>query len=339
MRNIKAVVYGIGEMGKITARMMLEKGIEITGAIGNKSNIGMDLGETIGLDHPLNVIISNVAEDVFKKEKADIVVMSVGSMMEPMYPHFQKCLKNNMNVITIAEEAFYPWRISPKYSKNLDELAKKHGVTLTACGIQDIFWLNLLTVLSGASGLIESVLGQAISNADNYGPLAVEALNIGETKEKFYKKQEKTGTNLSFFGIALESIIADLGLKISKKKERMEPILCTEDMVSKSLGKTVKSGLVIGGNQITEIDTKERIYFRSEFISKILKAGETEKSKWIIKGVPDLYLENENLPGPLATCAAMVNRIPDVINSIPGFITAEKLPKPKIKFNFSISGK
>jgi 4-hydroxy-tetrahydrodipicolinate reductase len=336
MRNIRAIVYGIGEMGKIASRMMLEKGVEIAGAIGNKSNVGKDLGEIIGLDHPLNVTISNKAEAVLKKEKADIVVMSVGTTMEQMYPHFRKCLENGVNVITIAEEAFYPWRIYPKYAQELDELAKEHSVTLTAVGIQDVFWLNLLAVLSGASHSIKSVLGQAISNADNYGPLAIETLSIGATEEEFYKNRETPGKEWSCFGIALESIIADLGLNISKRKEWVEPILCTENTKSKILGETIRKGLAIGKNEITEIDTEEHISFRVEFISKILKNDERETSGWSIKGVPDLYLENKNLPGPLATCAAMVNRIPDVINSVPGFITVNKLPKPKIKFNFSI---
>jgi 4-hydroxy-tetrahydrodipicolinate reductase len=98
-----------------------------------------------------------------------------------------------------------------------------------------------------------------------------------------------------------------------------------------SLGKTIKRGLVIGQTEITEIDTKEGIRFRAEFISKILQKDEVETSKWFIKGAPDLYLENPNLPGPLATCAAMVNRIPDVINCEPGYITVEKLTKPKYK--------
>ena len=334
MRKVKAVVYGVGEMGKIATKLMIEKGVEITGAIGNKSNIGEDLGDVIGLDHALNVKIRNDADSALSDSQADIVVMSVGSHMDDMHPHFKKCIENDKNLITIAEDLFYPWRIFPEISSDLDNLAKEHGVTLTAGGIQDIFWLNMLTILSGASHSIESVLGQATSNIDEYGPLATELVGVGLTEEQFKNKlKEKENNGYSFFGIALEAIIADLGLELNAWKEWFEPIVYNEDIECKSMEKIIEKSLVVGMKQITEIGTKQKILFRSEFITRILRKDETEDSNWFIKGTPDLYLSNINLPGPLATCAAMVNRIPDVIKSKPGLITVDKLPKPKFRYS------
>jgi 4-hydroxy-tetrahydrodipicolinate reductase len=45
-----------------------------------------------------------------------------------------------------------------------------------------------------------------------------------------------------------------------------------------------------------------------------------------VSGEPDLRLTNPAVPTMMSTCCQMVNRIPDVINAPPGFITIEKLP-------------
>ncbi len=45
MERIKAIVYGLGEIGKLITKLMVEKGVLIVGAVGHVSNIDKDLGE------------------------------------------------------------------------------------------------------------------------------------------------------------------------------------------------------------------------------------------------------------------------------------------------------
>ena len=42
MRRIKAVVYGVGAMNSVATRMMLEKGVDIVGALARMVGHGCD---------------------------------------------------------------------------------------------------------------------------------------------------------------------------------------------------------------------------------------------------------------------------------------------------------
>lgn len=174
MEKIKAIVYGVGEMGKIMTKLMVEKGVLIVGAVGHISNVGKDVGEVVGLGYPLNVKISNDADAVLGEQKADIAVVALFSEMEMMYPHLEKCIENGLNVVTTAEEALYPWPTSPELAAKLDKLAREHGVTLTGSGSDDALSVNLMSILTGCSHTIETVVTKSKFNADDYGPVVAE---------------------------------------------------------------------------------------------------------------------------------------------------------------------
>lgn len=332
MRRIKAVVYGVGEMGKLMTRLMVEKGVDVVGAIDNRPNVvGKDLGEVSGLGYLLNVTINDDADAVFSSVEADIAVMAFCSEVKTMFLPAKKCIEHGMNVISLTEESLYPWTTSPELTLELDRLAKNYGVTVTGGGIQDIIWINLVSVLTGGSHTIEYVLGQTTGNADDFGPVVIEHFYVGETKEGFKNKVKEAKLEEGYMGLALESLIADLGLTIKEKTQGIEPVIAEEDVNSKSLGRIIKKGEVLGAAQIDEITTEQGIKFRAEFIMKVYREGENDKSRWVIKGEPDLYLGNDKFPGRILSCTPMVNRIPDVINSEPGFITVEKLPKLKFR--------
>jgi len=331
MRRIKAIVCGVGEMGRLFTKLMVERDIEIVGAIGNRSNIGKDLGEVAGLGYPLSVTISNDAEAVLSSANADIAIMSFCSDMQAMCIHCKQCIEHGVNVISITEEALYPWTTSPEITKELDELAKKHGVTVTGSGIQDVNWISLISTLTGASHKIESVLGRATGNADDFGPVVAGHFFVGDTVDEFENKIHKQDLEEGFMGIALEAVISDVGLTIKEKRQSMEPIIANKDINSTALGRIIKKGELLGAAQIDEMTTEEGVNFRAEFIMKVYQEGEEDTNVWFIKGYPDLYMKQEKFAGAIMTCTPVINRIPDVINSEPGFITVEKLPKLKFK--------
>ena len=61
--NIRVVVYGVGAMGAIATRLLLDKGATIVGAVGrSRSKVGRDLGDVAGLGSHLGVTLNGNAQ-------------------------------------------------------------------------------------------------------------------------------------------------------------------------------------------------------------------------------------------------------------------------------------
>jgi len=257
--------------------------------------------------------------------------------MERMYPIFNKCIENGINVITSSEEALYSWTSSPELTTELDKLAKENGVTLTASGLQDVFRVNLISLLTGANHTIESISGMQKYDLSQSGPASIANYCIGDTKDECYKKIRERGPGLNSFKISMETLIADLGLTITKIEESDEVITDKIDVEVKGvISAIVKKGLVTGMTKVINIETEQGIKFHGEKISKAFNQEEKAEGnlhEWFIKGVPDIHLKVrlDEIEAKSATVAQIVNRIPDVINSEPGYVTVEKLDKLKFR--------
>ena len=331
MDNIKAIVYGVGAMGKMMTKFMVEKGVVIVGAIGHVSNIDKDLGEVADLGYLLNVRISDDADAVLSEQKADIAVVALFTEMDTMYPHLVKCLENGLNVITTAEEALYPWPTSPVLTAKLDKLAKKNGVTVTGSGFDEGPLVNFADMLSGGSHHIESLATRQQFNVDDYGPALAEYLHVGDSKDEFDKWLKERPLEYGYSRGIVECQIADLGLSVKSVRQTFEPILTDCDLEAKKLGQLIEKGKVRGMLEVMEVETQQGVRFRSEQIGKAYLPNEEDYTEIYIKGIPDLHLVNKKVATDVVTCAQMVNRIPDVINAEPGYVTAGKLPKLKYR--------
>lgn len=64
LSGTRVVIYGVGAMGAIATRLVLDKGGEIVGAIGRSLlKEGRHLGEVAGLGRPLGVNVETIDED------------------------------------------------------------------------------------------------------------------------------------------------------------------------------------------------------------------------------------------------------------------------------------
>lgn len=331
-RPVRAIVYGVGAMGSIIARLALDKGVEIVGAVARSpAKVGRDLGEVAGLGRETGVVVEADARRALAGG-ADIALVSVASYLSVMFDHFRLCLEHGCNVVTIEEEAVYPWSTAPELARELDRIARRHGVTLAASGAQDVFWLHIVGVLMGAAHRIESVSGRCTWNADDYGPEVAAHVHVGETPEEFERFLAEQGWPDFVVRATLEALIAEVELTPRAVVPRVTPVLAEIDRPCKALGRVIPAGRVVGVVDSVTIETEEGPVFSFEMGGRIYEPGETDVNEWMVRGEPaELRLVNEHVPTRLITCTTVVNRIPDVINAEPGLVTLDRLGKPRYK--------
>ena len=80
-------------------------------------------------------------------------------------------------------------------------------------------------------------------------------------------------------------------------------------------------------------ETTEGITIEAECIGKVYAPDEFDKNEWTVFGEPDTTLVINKPDTVRLTCATIVNRIPDVIASKPGFIPTCEMGELKYQKN------
>ena len=341
-RKIKVVQYGAGKMSVYTMRYVYEKGAEIVGAVDtNPDVIGKDIGEIIGSENKgVKVVSLEEAENMMKETNPDIAIVTTMSLFSDVEESLMLCAKLGINAITTCEEAFYPMNSNPVATKKVDELAKQNGCTITGSGYQDIYWGQLISSIAGSTHQITEIKGSSSYNVEDYGIALAKAHGAGLTLEEFDKQvasvdriSDEERQEMINKGEYLPSymwnvngwLCAKLGLTVKSQTQKTVPQTHTEDIASSTLNMTVKAGDATGMSAVVTTETEEGITIESECIGKVYSKDDFDKNEWTIIGEPNTTLVINRPSTVELTCASIVNRIPDVINSRPGYVPTEEM--------------
>lgn len=330
MKKVRIVHYGVGVVGGLIAKFLLEKeGVDIVGAIDiAKDKVGKDLGEVLGLRRKLGINVSNDTDSVLKQTKPDMAIHTTSSFLKDTYPQITSIVKHGVNVVSTCEELSYPYVTEPELAKKLDALAKENGVTVLGTGINPGFLMDTLVIaLTAPCEKIEKIEVTRVMNAAMRRVPFQKKIGAGLTVEEFRQKIEKkqiTGH------VGLEQSIAMIADALRWKLDRIaiesvEPVKAKKAVESKDI--KVKTGNAAGLRQKAKgiMNGKEVIVL--DFQAYI--GAEEEYDAITIKGVPMISQKIQPcVHGDIGTIAMVVNMIPKVTNAPAGLITMKDLPVP-----------
>jgi 4-hydroxy-tetrahydrodipicolinate reductase len=333
MKPIRVLQWGLGAMGSGMARLMLEKaGLKIVAAVDGKPDfVGKDLGEVLNVDKKLGVIVTNKPEDVLKKEEVDIVVIATTSWTKEQLPDLRKIIKAGVNCISIAEEMSDPEAQNPDISKELDELAKEHGVSVLGTGVNPGYVLDLLVVmLTGGNHRVERIEASRVNDLSPYGPTVMKTQGVGTTPEEF-RAGVADGSIVGHVGFpeSIHMISQALGLGVDSIEESREPIV--SNVYRETPHVKVEPGMVAGcahigigyrgGQEVVKLIHPQQIHPHLE---------DQATGDYInIYGKPEIHMAiKPEIAGGVATMGIAVNMIPHVVAATPGLKRMIDLPVP-----------
>ena len=336
-RKVKVVQYGVGKMSLYTMRYVYEKGGEIVGAVDvNPNVIGKDIGEILGTENKgVKVVSAENAREMLQEVKPDIAIVTTMSLLKDLENPLLLCAEFGINAITTCEEAFYPENSNPTLTNKINELAKKNNCTITGSGYQDIYWGQLISSIAGSTQKITKIKGSSSYNVEEYGIALAKAHGAGLSLEDFDKevasvdkisneerqKIIESGEYLPSYMWNVNGWLCEkLGLTVKSQTQKCVPQTYKEDLYSSTLGMTVKAGDATGMSAVVTTETEEGITIESECIGKVYAPDEFDKNEWSIIGEPDTTIIVNKPATVELTCASVVNRIPDVINSKAGYV-------------------
>ncbi len=347
-RKIKVVQYGVGKMSIYTMRYAIEKGCDIVGAVDiNPELIGKDLSVVLG-GNPTGVLVSSVgdAEKMLKEVKPDIAIVTTMSLFNDVYQALELCAKLGINAITTCEEAFYPINSNPISTKAIDAIARETDCTIVGSGYQDVYWGELISAIAGSTQRITKIKGSSSYNVEDYGIALAEAhgagLSLSEFEEKIASADNMTDEERkklidtckflpSYMWNVNGWLASKLGLHVTSQSQRCVPQTYEEDINSATLNMTIPKGNATGMSAVVTTNTEEGIVIEAECIGKVYSPEDYDKNEWTIYGEPNTTITVARPATVELTCATIVNSLPDVINSKPGFVLTCEMDELKYR--------
>ena len=321
--DIRIIQYGLGPIGSAVARHIVERsGIELVAGVDiDPAKIGVDLGEVLGLDHPLGFPVVEKLAHV--EADADVVMHTTSSYFDLFMDQVIEILEAGLDIVSTAEELSFPWLANPDEAAEVDAVARRVGKTVLGTGVNPGFLMDSLPLfLTAICQRVDRIdVTRAMNASYRRGPFQAK-IGSGLTLEVFNSRM--AAGRMGHVGLpeSVAMVLHTLGKKLVRYESTVEPVLAEEWVKTDHF--EVAPGRVRGLKQVARAWSEEGEFMTLTFIAALDSPTDEDTIK--ISGRPDLEVKLKGTNGDIATVAIAVNAIRRVSEAPPGLITMRDLP-------------
>lgn len=330
MKTLSVVSYGLGPIGLAAADLAARKqSLRLVGAVDiDPTKRGKDLGELLGRDKPVGVVVEDDAEAVLARRRPDAILHCTGSFLPDVVDQLIACARAGANVVSSAEELLVPDLRHPEHAARLDEAAKEGGATVLGTGVNPGFVMDFLAaVASAVCHDVRAVRCERVVDAGTRRLPLQRKVGAGLSPERF----EDLAATGRFGHAGLRESVAlvgrALGFELDTIRQSLDPVLAEEPHRTPFL--TVEPGQVAGihnvgigeagGRRLVELDLQMYV------------GAPDPHDRIVLDATPPVDLRFEGgIPGDAATAAILVNSLPGVVAAPPGLATVLDVVPPHL---------
>jgi 2,4-diaminopentanoate dehydrogenase len=324
---IRVVHFGLGAIGSSIARLTTaQRGIQVVGAIErDPAKIGQDLGEVIGLDHPIGAPVAADPGTLLYQTRPDVVIHATASRFHEVYPQLLTCVQSGANVISTCEELIYPFAREPAASARLHRQAIQAGVTVLGAGVNPGFVMDLLPLLLTAPCVnIRSIAVTRIVDATSRRASLQQRIGAGLTLDQFRDHVARGAVRHIGLPESIHMLSDGLGWQLAHISETIDPIIAHEWVRTPYL--TVAPGQVRGLRQVARGRMHRRDVLTLTWQTAVGAQADTHDAITIDATPPVKVVIQGGLHGDQAAAALGLHAIPRVLAAPPGLTTVLALP-------------
>jgi len=247
--------------------------------------------------------------------------------MEQIYPQLVKTIEAGMNIVSTCEELAYPYIHYPELSQKLDELAKKHGVTVLGTGVNPGFIMDTLVLaLTAVCRNVRRVKITRFVDTSKRRMVLQRKMGAGLTVEEFQARVNAKDKTLGHVGLQVSmAMVADgLGWKLDEVKQSVKAVVAESHVHSEFFD--IDKGRVAGIERVASgFQQGEEVI--SMHLKSYIGAEKEERDEIFIEATPNIDMViRGGVSGDFATANIVINSIPLVVKAQPGLVTMKDLP-------------
>lgn len=322
--DINVMLVGVGLHGLSISEKLLRDGYNLLACVDPGKKAGQPLSKFAAVKRADKIQIFATSEEAIHHfgATADIAIITAAVEREKLAAIANEYLAAGINVITLHQDFFQ----KGEWFDGLDKTARRTGTSFLATGVQDTWWVQLPNLMAASTTNLTQIDFFSVVDLDSLSEEVGHEVGAGVSGADFEKHANTMLEYPPVMGGPIEECARKMGLIITNRTRSIEPVFDEKNRDWKAGNSTIIAGMTIGMIEKTSYETAQGITLNGSISARLLNDGEVSHDAMQLRGDPDLYLEFTPFPGEQITNAALLNRIHDVVDALPGVHFVADMP-------------